>query len=56
MKAIVKLRREAGAVDVIDVPKPSDPKDDEVLLRVHSVAICGSDIHAYEFIPSYQTL
>jgi L-iditol 2-dehydrogenase len=55
MKAIVKLRREAGAVDVIDVSKPSDPKDDEVLLRVHSAAICGSDIHAYEFISSYQT-
>ncbi len=51
----MKVRKEYGAVEVVDVPGPEIPKEDEVLLRVHSAAICGSDIHAYEYIPSYRT-
>lgn len=55
MRAVMKLRGEYGAVDVVDVPKPQYPQGNEVLLRVHSAAVCGSDIHAYEYIPSYQS-
>jgi len=55
VKAVMKVRKEYGAVEVVDIPGPEMPKEDEVLLRVHSAAVCGSDIHAYEYIPSYQT-
>ncbi|MDR2529541.1 MAG: alcohol dehydrogenase catalytic domain-containing protein [Synergistaceae bacterium] len=50
----MKLRKENGAVEVVDIEKTAGPADDEVLLRVHSAAVCGSDVHAYEYIPSYQ--
>ena len=54
MKAIMKLRKEPGAVEVVDVPNVTTPEDDQVLIRIHSAAICGSDVHAYEYIPSYR--
>lgn len=53
MKAIAKLRKEFGAVEIIDTGKKLAPGDDQVLVRIHSAAICGSDVHAYEYIPSY---
>ena len=53
MKAIMKLRQEPGAVEVVDIPAIGAPVDDEVLVRIHSAAVCGSDVHAYEYIPSY---
>ena len=55
MKAIMKVRGEFGAVEVADVTKPEIVAGNDVLLRVHSAAVCGSDIHAYEYIPSYQS-
>jgi L-iditol 2-dehydrogenase len=54
MKAVMKCARGHGAVDVVDVAAPEAPKDDEVLVRIHSAALCGSDIHAYEYIDSYK--
>jgi L-iditol 2-dehydrogenase len=33
---------------VIDVPEPSIRKDNDVLLKVEMVGICGSDVHYYE--------
>jgi L-iditol 2-dehydrogenase len=50
----MKLRKEFGAVGVVDVDKITVLEEHQVLLRVHSAAVCGSDIHAYEYIPSYQ--
>jgi len=55
LKAIMKVRGEFGAVEVADVTKPEIVAGNDVLLRVHSAAVCGSDIHAYEYIPSYQS-
>jgi threonine dehydrogenase-like Zn-dependent dehydrogenase len=43
MKAVVKTRPEPGFVEVIDVPVPNI-KPDEVLIKVHSTGICGTDI------------
>lgn len=42
-----------GTMKIMDAPVP-EPKDDEVLLKVEYVGICGSDIHGFEsgpFIP-----
>lgn len=55
MKAVVKFAREYGAVDVRDVDPTPPLGDDDVLVKIHSAALCGSDIHAYEFISSYQS-
>ena len=54
MKAVMKHAREFGAVGVFDIDPPAAPKGDEVLVKIYSAALCGSDIHAYEWIESYQ--
>ena len=33
---------------IAEVPEPTGPGPNEVLLRIHSVGICGSDVHYYE--------
>ena len=53
MKAYVKTKREFGAVEFIEIPKPA-PKDDEVLIQIKASAICGSDLNAYKYPPSYE--
>lgn len=47
MMAIVKTRHERGA-EYIEVPVPEVGPDD-VLIKVHAAAICGTDIHAYQW-------
>lgn len=54
MKAVVKTERRKGAVECRDVDEPQIGPTD-VLVRVESAAVCGSDLHAYEFLPGYQT-
>lgn len=39
-----------GTMKIQDAPMP-EPKDDEVLLKVEYVGICGSDIHGFESSP-----
>ncbi len=34
-------------IEVMEVAIPT-PKDDEVLLKVHCIGVCGSDVHYYE--------
>ncbi len=53
MKAFVKTERKYGAVEFKDVPKP-EPQDDQVLIKIRASAICGSDLHAYEYPPGYE--
>lgn len=53
MKAVVKTRREYGAVEILDLPDPEIVQADDVIVEVKSAAICGSDIHAYEYQPTY---
>src|ERR1700761_7323559 len=45
MKAVVF--HHPGKMSVDDVPDPKIEKPDDVLLRVTSTAICGSDLHIY---------
>ncbi len=44
MKAVFLLRKKE--FEVREVPKP-EPKEKEVLIRVKTVGICGSDVHYY---------
>lgn len=55
MYGIVKTHKECGHVSLEEVPKPVIADVHDVLVEVHSAAICGSDLHAYEYIPSYQS-
>ncbi len=54
MKAVVKKKREYGYVEVTEVPEPKIENSNDVLIEVKSAAICGSDLHAYEYLPSYE--
>ncbi len=45
MKALVKAKSEPG-IWMEDVPKPECGADD-VLVKIHKTAICGTDIHIY---------
>jgi L-iditol 2-dehydrogenase len=56
MKAVMKHAREFGGVGVFDIDQPASPKGDEVLVKIHSAALCGSDIHAYEWMDSYHIM
>src|SRR5712691_536947 len=47
MKALVKARAEAG-LEIEDVPVPEVGRDD-VLIRVLSTGVCGTDLHIYEW-------
>jgi len=50
MKALVF--HHPGKVSVDNVPDPKIEKSDDVILRVTSTAICGSDLHIYNgFFP-----
>jgi L-iditol 2-dehydrogenase len=35
-------------MEMANVPEPTIKKDDEVLLKVEAVGVCGSDVHYYE--------
>jgi alcohol dehydrogenase/L-iditol 2-dehydrogenase len=50
--AVVNFSAEAGAVELrpVAVPKPAD---DEVLLDVGAVSVCGSDVHQWQALNSW---
>lgn len=48
MRGICKMRPAPGAEFRTDIPIPQIT-DDEVLIRVHATAICGTDLHIYEW-------
>lgn len=52
MKAVVKTARQPGCVELQEVPVPQ-PQTGEVRIRVEAASVCGSDIHAYHYDPSY---
>ncbi|QLG28847.1 alcohol dehydrogenase catalytic domain-containing protein [Halorarum halophilum] len=51
MKAIVQTGPESVELQNRDRPTPAD---DEVLVRVHSAGLCGSDAHAYRYEGGYE--
>jgi L-iditol 2-dehydrogenase len=46
MKAVVKYGKGKGLVEMRDVPEPR-VKDDEVLIEIKAVSVCGSDLHIF---------
>jgi L-iditol 2-dehydrogenase len=46
MKAV--LLTGVRQMEIADVPEPTTSKDDDVLLRIEMVGVCGSDVHYYE--------
>ena len=46
MKAVVRYAQEMGCVEVRDVPTPKIG-DGDVIIKVQSAGLCGSDINAY---------
>lgn len=46
MKALVL--EEAGKIAIQDREFNEQPGDDDVLIKIHSVGICGSDVHYYQ--------
>lgn len=44
-----------GDISVDNVPDPTLEKDDDIILKVPSTAICGSDLHIYDgFVPQLE--
>ncbi len=52
MPAVVQYGLNAGQVELREVPVP-DVGEDEVLLKVGAVSVCGSDIHQYHATHSW---
>jgi len=47
MKAVVKYGKGKGLMEIRDIPEPKIQRDDEVLIEVKAVSVCGSDLHIY---------
>lgn len=52
MKAIVKTKKEPG-IEVKDVVVP-EVTDTDILVKVKAGSVCGSDVHVFEWTPSYE--
>src|SRR5581483_3338345 len=52
MLGLVNYARDPYSVELRELPSPAIGEDD-VLLKVHSVGICGSDLHQYTGNPSW---
>ncbi|HUL00002.1 MAG TPA: zinc-binding dehydrogenase [Nitrospirota bacterium] len=46
MKAVVKLRRGKGYMEMMDVARPI-PGDTDALIRIRASGVCGTDYHIY---------
>lgn len=52
MSAVVQYELKKGSVDLREMPRP-EFGDDDVLLRVRGVGVCGSDVHQYHNMQSW---
>lgn len=50
MKAIVKAKPEVGGLELWDLPLPK-PGPNEALIKMKVLAICGTDLHIYNWDP-----
>lgn len=54
MEAVVHYALQKGAVELREVPCPSDPGDDEIILASRAVGVCGSEVHQYHNTQSWR--
>lgn len=53
MKAIVKTKNSNRSLELQNVNLPTI-QDDEILIKIVNVAICGTDLHIYEYTKGYE--
>jgi alcohol dehydrogenase/L-iditol 2-dehydrogenase len=53
MKAIVSAKHGSGMVTLENASQPLDPLGDQVILKMKAIGVCGSDVHIYQGIESY---
>jgi len=47
MKALMKVAKGVGKIEICDIPIPKIPADDWVLIRIKVAGVCGTDIHIF---------
>ena len=47
MKALVKVAKGPGNMEVRDVPRPTLPAEDWVIIKVKAAGVCGTDLHIW---------
>jgi 2-desacetyl-2-hydroxyethyl bacteriochlorophyllide A dehydrogenase len=49
-----------GDIEIREIPMPGELKPDEILLRIHKIGVCGSDIHVFHgkhpFVTKYPVI
>jgi len=49
-----------GSIQIREIPMPADLKPNEILLRIHNIGVCGSDIHVFHgkhpFVTKYPVI
>jgi len=49
-----------GDIEIRDIPMPGELKPNEILLRIHNIGVCGSDIHVFHgkhpFVTKYPVI
>ena len=53
MKAVAKTERTQHSADIVSRPEPVLQSPDDLIVSVECAAVCGSDLHAYEYPPNY---
>ena len=53
MKAIVKTAKQPGHVEIRDMPYPTLPSQDWVIVKIHAAGVCGSDLHIWHDTVNY---
>ena len=48
IKALVKAKRAVG-LELQHIPKPRQQANDQVVIKIKQTAICGTDIHIYNW-------
>lgn len=49
-----------GSIQIREIPMPADLEPNEILLRIHNIGVCGSDIHVFHgkhpFVTKYPVI
>lgn len=47
MKALMKVSKGPGNIEIRDMEVPKIPQDDWVLIKVKAAGVCGTDLHIW---------